>query len=460
MEGPLLLGPVEVVDLTMRRLHDGEHRPGQGVPSRVTRAGGSGHRAADHRPGARKVRVVAPNLPILGLEAEHESGQKAQATEAVDRAEDLVAIVGDAGPSLRAEFVVPEVTFGGTLLEQFAELHAAGRFVAQGRRAVDEFLHVVAQANRGKFDEHVRDASLDHVEFLLDGAAAHAREEARLHAMLLETGREERDGVRRARLAIRVERAEFRGFQHEARADDGVLHAGLLRQQRVERRLERKRAAALREVTRLALGMLQDEHRGTRVAEIDDQVDVDRRRLQHVAPAEIKGHLTPFDDDGLGRIALDRGVILVVIWLLGLAELLEIRLLHGTGQGFVVGPAAVARAEIGLHGDPEAFDALVAVTALAETVAQILQHLRLVHLGPGAAEVIGHVRGPGATLRVAEFDSRVVRRQRAGIAVLDDHRADVLVDHAERIRPEREEEHPEARIGHQQDFFVKGLHGD
>ena len=277
MEGALLLGPVQVVDLTMRRLHDGKHRPGQGITTWVTRAGGSGHGTADHRPGARQFGSVAPDIAALRLEAEHETGQKAQPAETIDRAEDLVAIVRDAGPSLRAEFAIPEVTLGGTLLEQFPELHASGRFVAQRRRAVDELLHVFAQADRGKFDEHVRDATLDHVEFLLDGTAAHAGEETRLHAMLLIALREERDGVRRARLAVRIESPELGRFQHEAGTDDGVLHAGLLRQQGVERRLERKRAAALREVARLAFGMLEDEHRGTRVAEIDDQVDVDRR---------------------------------------------------------------------------------------------------------------------------------------------------------------------------------------
>ena len=197
MEGPLLLGPVQVVDLAMGRLHDGEHRPGQGIAARETRAGRRGHGTADHRPGAGQLGTIAPGIPALGLESEHESGQEAESAEPVDRSEDLVAIVGHAGPGLRAEFIVPEVTFGGTLLEQLPELHAAGRFVAQRRRAVDEFLHVVAQADRGKLDEHVRDASLDHVEFLLDGAPAHAGEETRFHAMLLVARREERDGVRR-----------------------------------------------------------------------------------------------------------------------------------------------------------------------------------------------------------------------------------------------------------------------
>ena len=135
-------------------------------------------------------------------------------------------------------------------------------------------------------------------------------------------------------------------------------------------------------------------------------------------------------------------------------------LLVGAGQGFIVGPATVDRAEIGLHGDPETLDALVAMTAFAETVAQILQRLRLIHLGPGTAEIIDHLRGPGATFRVAEFDVRPIGCGRAGRAIGDDLRADILIDDAERIGSEREEEHPEARVGHQQDFFVKGLHGN
>ena len=155
--------------------------------------------------------------------------------------------------------------------------------------------------------------------------------------------------------------------------------------------------------------MLEDEHRGTGVAEIDDEIDVDRRRLQHVAPAEVEGHLTTFDDDGLRRVTLDGSIILVVIRLLRVAVLLEMSLFAGAGQGFVVGPAAVDRTEVSLHRDPETLDALVPVTAFAETVAQVLQRLRLVHLGPGTAEIIGHVRGPGATLRVAEFDPGAVR---------------------------------------------------
>jgi hypothetical protein len=61
---------------------------------------------------------------------------------------------------------------------------------------------------------------------------------------------------------------------------------------------------------------------------------------------------------------------------------------------------------------------------------------------------------------VTELGMRTVGQGRARGAIGDDFLTDSRVEDAERVRAKREEEQTEARIGHEEDFFVKSLHGD
>ena len=166
--------------------------------------------------------------------------------------------------------------------------------------------------------------------------------------------------------------------------------------------------------------------------------------------------MAPLDQQHLGDVALRRGVILIVVGLLRVTGFGEMLLLLGARQGLIVGPATIDRPQIGLNRDPKADDFLVPLPADPETVAQVLEAMgpdilpdgvlvaHFQRLRPRTRQVVRHLFHP-RTFGVTELRLFTARQGRAGGSVGDDGGADLRVDDAEGVGPQR-------------DGLIEGLH--